>query len=102
LIVYIREADSRFTGALKRLGLIPLRSLSLTPDAVDDDDANRRSVKAMTRAELEAEVLLRRNSQTKVKVEKVVVKRERYEYEYTLVPKKRKKPDVIDHTGDSG
>jgi hypothetical protein len=104
------EINSSFAGALKGLGLIPrtpLPSLSPEPEAVvDDDDANRGPVNEMTREEMAAEIIRLRNSQTKVKVEKkVAVKRERSGSESagpaTLAPKKRKKPKVIDLTGDS-
>jgi hypothetical protein len=95
------ETDSSFAGALKGLGLIPrtpLPSLSPQPEAVHHEDrANWRSVQEMTREELEAEVLRWRNSQTKVKVEKVAVKRERSESESaepsTLALKKTKVTD---------
>jgi hypothetical protein len=101
--------DSSFAGALKGLGLIPrtpLPSLSPEPEAVDDDDAKRGSIEEMTREEMAAELLRWRNSQTKVKVEKkVAVKRERSESASAgpsrQMPKTRKKPKVIDLTGDS-
>jgi hypothetical protein len=68
-----------------------------------EDDGNRASVEDMTREELEAEIARLRASQTKIKSEKTSVKRERSNTPAgpSTAPKKRKKPMVIDLTGDS-
>lgn len=100
----------RSERALKGLGLIPRTPLpSLSPEPHKSSDAERASIDAMSREDLEAELLrLRRASQPKVKPENAP-RRFKREHTRSVIPadsatqarKKRKAPKVIDLTGDS-